>query len=328
MQVSTDGVPAGERFDFWNDVSARTWVPYELRCAPPLRDGFQAHLSVRELGSVQVTLMTTTPYEIHRTGELIRRSDPGLWKLGVAVSGAGTAAQDDRHTEFAVGDLMLYDTSRPYSAALAAGTRTSRLLVLRFAPALLPLPPRALAELTATRIPGTHGVGALTSQFLLRLARHIDEYSAADAARLSTLSLDLLAAALAHELDAEGSMPERTRHRALLARIDAFIQRNLGDPQLTPGAIAAAHNVSLRYLHKLFHDQDRTVAGCIRERRLEQCRHDLADPLLATRPIGAVAARWGFTSPAHFSQAFRRTYGLSPRQFREQHTERATAHGR
>ncbi|MFI7132105.1 helix-turn-helix transcriptional regulator [Nonomuraea sp. NPDC050153] len=61
-----------------------------------------------------------------------------------------------------------------------------------------------------------------------------------------------------------------------------------------------------------------TVAGWIRERRLDQCRHDLADPLLAARPINAIAARWGFTSAAHFSQAFRSAYGLSPRQFRQQ----------
>lgn len=67
-----------------------------------------------------------------------------------------------------------------------------------------------------------------------------------------------------------------------------------------------------------FHAEGHTVAGWIRERRLEQCRRDLAEPHLATRPINAIAARWGFASPAHFSQAFRNTYGLSPRQFRRQ----------
>ncbi|MFI0445632.1 helix-turn-helix domain-containing protein [Actinomadura sp. 6N118] len=319
MEVSTDGVPAGERFGYWHEVSARTWVPYELRCPPPLKKNFKARLSFRELGSVQVTLMTTTPYEIHRTDKLIRQSDPGMWKLGVAVRGAGTATQDDRHTEFAVGDLVLYDTSRPYSAALATDIGTGQLLVLQFARSQLPLPHQALRRLTAARIPGSHGIGALTSQFLLQLARHIDEYSAADAGRLSTLALDVLAAAIAHELDTASSVPAQTQHRVLLARIDAFVEQNLGDPRLTPSSIAAAHNISLRYLHKLFHEQDRTVAGWIRERRLERCRHDLADPLLATRPIGAVAARWGFTNPAHFSQSFRSAYNLSPRQFRELH---------
>jgi AraC-like DNA-binding protein len=103
-------------------------------------------------------------------------------------------------------------------------------------------------------------------------------------------------------------------------RIRAFIEQRLADPELTPATIAAEHHISLRYLHKLFHGQGITVAGWIRDRRLERCRRDLADPTLTARPISAVAARWGFTNPAHFSQAFRAAYGLSPRQFREHHT--------
>jgi AraC-like DNA-binding protein len=55
-------------------------------------------------------------------------------------------------------------------------------------------------------------------------------------------------------------------------------------------------------------------------------RRELADPHHAMRPIHAIAARWGFTNPAHFSQTFRSAYGLSPRQVRLQCTraERAT----
>jgi AraC-like DNA-binding protein len=45
-----------------------------------------------------------------------------------------------------------------------------------------------------------------------------------------------------------------------MAQFHAFIWENLGDPNLTPGAIAAAHHISLRYLHKLFHAEGQTVA--------------------------------------------------------------------
>lgn len=328
--VSTDGLPAGERFGFWHEVSSQTWVPYELSCEPHLENGFQARMDVRDLGALQVALMTTTPYVIHRTAKLIRRDDPGLCKLGIAVHGAGTTSQDGREAAFGVGDLVLYDTSRPYSAALSQEVPETRLLVLRFPRSLLPLPPRDLDRLTAVRIPGTHGVGALASSFLLRLARHIDEYGPADTARISTLALDTLTMALAHELDAGDTVPPQTRHRALLGRIHAFIERNLGDPALSPASIAAAHHISLRHLHNLFHRQGRTVAGWIRERRLEHCRRDLAEPLLAARPISAVAARWGFSGPAYFTQAFRNAYGVSPRQYREeQHAAgRGELHGR
>ncbi len=80
--------------------------------------------------------------------------------------------------------------------------------------------------------------------------------------------------------------------------------------------IAAAHHMSLRSLHQLFHDEGLTVAGWIRKRRLECCRHDLSDPALASRPVAAIAARWGFTSPGDFSRTFRAVHGLPPAEYR------------
>ncbi|MEU9869461.1 helix-turn-helix domain-containing protein [Actinomadura sp. NPDC048021] len=321
--VSTNGLAAGERFAFWHEVSSRTWVPYELSCDPDLETSFQARMDIWDLGSLQVALMTTTPYVIRRTAKLIRQDDPGLCKLGIAVDGAGNATQNGRETAFGVGDLVLYDTSRPYSATLSTDSPVARLLVLRFSRDLLPLPARDLDRLTAVRIPGSQGVGALTSTFLLQLARHIGEYSPTDLARLSTPALEALTAALAHELEAGDAVPLHTRRRALLAQIHTFIQQNLSDPDLSPASIAAAHHISLRHLHNLFNEQGRTVAGWIRERRLEHCRRDLAEPLLATRRISEIAARWGFSRPQHFTQAFRDAYGLSPRQYREEQYWRA-----
>ncbi|MEV0222182.1 helix-turn-helix domain-containing protein [Streptomyces sp. NPDC050704] len=194
----------------------------------------------------------------------------------------------------------------------------SQLLLLRFSRSLLPLPARDLRRLSALRIPGEKGIGALSSQFLLQLAQRMDELSPADTARLSTLTLDVLTTALADALDTSSAVQPHTRRRALMTQIHAFVQDILGDPNLSPDTIAAAHHISLRYLHKLFQHEGRTVAGWIRERRLERCRRGLADPQMATRPIRAIAARWGFARPAHFSQAFRSAYGISPRDFRRQ----------
>ncbi|MEU7974256.1 helix-turn-helix domain-containing protein [Micromonospora sp. NPDC049089] len=316
--VSTTEVPVEDGFAFWREVNSKLWVPYDLRCDSQWEPGFRAQVGISEFGPVQATLMTTMPHSVHRTPKLIRQADPEVFKLGCLVRGGGMITQDGQRTDFGVGDLILYDTSRPYLAEFTPDVPVSQLLLLRFPRLLLPLPPWELRRLSAVRIPGAQGVGALSSQFLLHLARHMDELSPLDAARLSTLTIDVLTAALANALDVQSAVPSHTRRRALMAQIHAFVRANLGDPRLTPDAIAAAHHISLRYLHKLFHEEGHTVAGWVRERRLEQCRRDLANPQLGARPIHAIAAQWGFTSPAHFSQAFRSAYGLSPRQFREQ----------
>jgi AraC-like DNA-binding protein len=102
----------------------------------------------------------------------------------------------------------------------------------------------------------------------------------------------------------------------LLTQIHAFIQQHLRNPELSPAVTAAAHHISVRLLHKLFHEQGQTVAGWIRQCRLERSQRDLVDPTQASRPVAAVAVRWGFGSTTHFTRAFRAAYGLPPHHYR------------
>ncbi|MFI9240588.1 helix-turn-helix domain-containing protein [Streptomyces sp. NPDC053079] len=104
-------------------------------------------------------------------------------------------------------------------------------------------------------------------------------------------------------------MGPEARRRALQARIHDYIRQRLRDPGLTPEAVAASHGISTRHLYALFRDQGLTVGAWIRERRLENCRRDLADPLLLGRPIHSIAAGWGFPNPADFSRTFRAPTG-------------------
>ncbi|MGI5204744.1 helix-turn-helix domain-containing protein [Spirillospora sp. CA-108201] len=317
--VSFAEVPAEERLAFWREMSSKMWMPLDVRCEPHAESAFEAQVALSGLGLVQASLLTAPSLTIRRTPRLIRRSDPETLFVTCTVRGHAIGEQAGRQADLGVGDLMLRDSSRPYLTRFGSSDPAGgQLLSLQFPRSMLPLPERGVRGLSAVRIRGDRGIGALASQFLLQLTRRLEEFSPTEAARVSTLTLDVLTAALAGALDAHEAVPAHTRRRALMAQIHAFIQANLGDAHLTPGVIAAAHHISLRYLHQLFHEEGHTVAGWIRGRRLERCRRDLADPRLADRPIKAIAARWGFTSPAHFSQAFCSAYGLSPRQFRQQ----------
>jgi AraC-like DNA-binding protein len=99
--------------------------------------------------------------------------------------------------------------------------------------------------------------------------------------------------------------------------VKTFIQRHLHDPELTPAAVAAAHHISVSYLHRLFRDQDTTVSGWIRQQRLDHVRRDLDDPAQSAVPLHEVAARRGFAHPAVFSRAFRAAYGIPPSDYRQ-----------
>jgi hypothetical protein len=46
--------------------------------------------------------------------------------------------------------------------------------------------------------------------------------------------LELVSAALAHELGQEAAVPPESQRRTLFRKIQTFIEHNLGDPDLTP----------------------------------------------------------------------------------------------
>jgi hypothetical protein len=90
-------------------------------------------------------------------------------------------------------------------------------------------------QVTAVTMPASPGIGALTSRLLVQLATGMGHYTPAEAARLSTAALEVLATRLAHELDADRWLTPEAHRRALLTRIHAFIQQHLGDPELSRG---------------------------------------------------------------------------------------------
>jgi AraC-like DNA-binding protein len=180
----------------------------------------------------------------------------------------------------------------------------------------LPLRTDDTTKLTAVGLNADDGPGALFSSTARQLARHLDHFDVASGVRVGTATLDLLTVALAGRLDRGGGLPPDVPQRVLIVRMRAFIEDQLADSDLTPSAIARAHHVSLRYLYKLFEGEQKSVAGLIKERRLERCRRDLLDPSLRHLPVSAIAARWGMPNAAHFSHAFRAAYGMAPVEYR------------
>jgi AraC-like DNA-binding protein len=311
--ISSDQVPAAERLDFVRAVvSEARMAPVEFLPADPAR--FRVELRYGDVGAVRVLRIAGTPYRFLRTWALIRRSAPDLLSVSLAVAGHGMLSQHGRDAPAGPGGFALHDLNHPYSLGTAAPVSA---LQLTFPRALLPLPPVQLERLTAVPLGPDPGIGRLTSQLLMQLADGMDHYTPAQAMRLSTAALDVLATRLAHELDGDDWLPPETHRHALLVRIHTFIQQHLGDPELSPGVVAAAHHISIRSLHRLFQGQGETVAGWIRRRRLEGARRDLCDPGLGSRPAAAIGARWGFSSASHFTQVFKAAYGMPPHAYRQ-----------
>ncbi|MDG4809114.1 helix-turn-helix domain-containing protein [Micromonospora sp. WMMD1120] len=315
--VDTSVLPPGERFGMWLDLIARTSAPMRIWSAHA--HDFSARAAFLDLGPIQLIKYRQPSLDAVRTPKLIRQSDTELYMLALTNNGVGTASQDGNHSEISAGDFTFYNGSRPHELAHHATEPERELansIVTMIPHAVLPMPMHRIAPLYSGRLSGRTGVGALVAQFLLQVTAHPEQYDAADASRLGAVGLDLVTTMLGRHL-AEDVVPTEVRRRTLFAQVQAYNYGHLGDTTLSPQAVADAHHISVRSLHRLFAAEDATAASYIRQLRLSRCWRDLTDPALRNQTVHAIGARWGFPDRAHFSRVFRAAYGLSPREHRD-----------
>ncbi|HEY7489362.1 MAG TPA: helix-turn-helix domain-containing protein [Streptosporangiaceae bacterium] len=310
--IRTRDVPAKLRLDAWKSVVCDTLGPLDMRADPdvPLR----GEIGAGRLGPVVVgTVRTATPHSVHRTAGLIRNDGRELYRVVLIMSGSVLLRQGDRTARLRRGEFAIYDFNRPYELRYEAAVR---LAVFGFPHEMLALPADPVAQLAAVPIVTDEGTGAIAAPLLRRVALDLETYQPASASRLSSVVMNVVTATVAERVELTGSLPVEERQRTLLLRIHEFVEQHLGEIDLGPAVVAAAHHISVRHLHRLFERQHTTVAAWIRHRRLERCRADLADPALVALPVSAVACRWGLPDSAQFSRMFRRTYGASPAEYR------------
>jgi AraC family transcriptional regulator len=161
------------------------------------------------------------------------------------------------------------------------------------------------------------------------IARMLDErlFMAAAAFELLTrqLVVELLRGDAISRVAAEGLLLELIAKMASLAgetgrprwlrQADDILHERAADPP-TVAALAQQVGVPATRLARSF----RSEFGCTVAQRVRQLRLDSAALELVTsvEPIARVATRAGFYDQSHFSNAFRRHFGITPASYREQ----------
>jgi AraC-like DNA-binding protein len=300
-----------EDFATWRTIVSESFVPLDVKTDS--EDNFKAQIRMRSLGDVFVSDIGARSHSVERTPSLIGHDDKRYFKLSLQLAGTGLLMQDGREAVLHPGDLAIYDTDRPYTLAFESDFRS---LVVMVPQTVFDLPRDVVGQMTATRISGDQGLARIVGPFLTQMAKNMDELTGHSGVRLMNNALDLITTLLHGELDSENVALGASHRSSLLQEIRAYIDDNLGDPHLSPGAIAAANFISTRHLHGIFKKEGVTVSAWIRSRRLEHCRRELSDPLFINRPVSSIAIRWGFVDASHFSRLFRATFGEAPTVFR------------
>jgi acetamidase/formamidase/AraC-like DNA-binding protein len=179
--------------------------------------------------------------------------------------------------------------------------------------------------LDEVRVLASGGFTEVFSRTLESTARNLETLSDPEWAALAQGLADLLPTFVRQLVAPTTEAGGTATQAAILHRLCQTIERKLDDPELTPARVAEAEGISERYMQKLFEGSGSSFTHYLRERRLQRTSAELSNPAEAHHSISEIAYRNGFNDSAHFSRAFRHRFGLSPREFRQQEIERATA---
>jgi len=307
--VHTDTLGLSEREVFWHQLLAHP-------CAAVQLEGWTEHgkpaaqLRSTRRGRLEMVQFEATPQVHRRTQREIRPADLTYFQTVILTKGAGTLHQDGRTAQLSPGDLVMFENSRPFTWTFTEPWATTQLSIPREAVKLTDSERQAMS---ARPLSGRDGLSGVVARFIVDLVHHGSQIPEAQSERILAQVSDLAISLFATSANSEYA---DARHRTMLDRIKSYIETHFRDPGLSPDQIAAAANISTRYLHKLFQGEFETVALYLRGLRLQHARDELLDPRHEHRSIAAIAHGCGFGDLSGFNRAFKAAYGINPRDVR------------
>ncbi|ATG89308.1 helix-turn-helix domain-containing protein [Methylomonas koyamae] len=309
LRLSTADLPPTQRRDWLHHVIGREYARVEI--TPPAQAELFNEMTIYPWQELRLSAIRSSSIGLYCPPCEPETASQDAYFAVVLLHGRYRLQQDGRAAELQAGDIALYDATRPHRIECPEP----------FAKLLVSVPRQLLQQrlvgvehCSAMRIPGSGGLGAVTSDFLRSAARQADCIDAARFAPLAGQALDLLALTLSALRPGRFELAD---HRAqALSRIKRLIEARLADPELDSAAIAGAARLSPRYINALFNAENTSLMRYVWQRRLQRCGEELRSERHAGRSLTEIALRWGFNDMSHFSRAFKRRYGCSPSDYR------------
>jgi AraC family transcriptional activator of tynA and feaB len=307
LSFSTDLIRASDRLEAWRYNAKQVCGNCQFQF--PKIYAFHGEIERRKVAGLELTRFSSSPLSFSKFPAVSLRSDDRCCIVITQLVGVRRYSQNGAVAILKPQDTTLIDSGVPWSSDCRG--ECSR-LYLRIPRALVESRLRFGSLPIARRICGESGLGATLFRLATSLYHEADTLTVEEGMVALEAYLGILSACIGCP---EPALP--VGHSGeLSSRIEDFIEIHLAEPRLGPGEIAAAIGISVRHLHRLFTRTGGTIADSIRERRLQQCRSDLANPRMRERTITEIAFSWGFSDSAHFSRSFKRQFGICPTTFR------------
>jgi AraC-like DNA-binding protein len=304
-QINVDGLPAGERLDIWRSALEPIFeiTPDPHRPAA----GFVGSITMSHLGDALISTVASTAQIFDRSRAHAKRSGVDHFMVQTFVRGEHNGVCGENEVRRGRGDvwiLVLGQATRTH-----AGSFTNVTLIMP-RDRVLPLLKGGDVHGTTLRSASARLIGSHLKA-LLCAAPELDLIEAAAAVDAAAL---MIGGAWSSIRESRADVTAAVRATARRAICD-YVDQHLTDETLSPGVLLRLFGISRGTLYRLFED-DVGVAAYILGRRLDRCRAILGRSTGKDGSIGELAFGHGFASEAHFSRAFRRRFGIAPRDAR------------
>lgn len=307
FRLSPTNLPAEEAYEAWRKIMSRMFdisKPRVVDCLP------QGGVSTFLLGDMMANRSGFNAQRLTRDRRVIEAT-PDHLVLQLYLSGGFSGDIGGKPVRISRGNVAvcdlrkLLDVEAVTSSTIGLSIPRSLLdgINLEQVPARLD---RTRERLLAARMTAFHqrlptlalsDLPGVTAELVGAIRRLLDPSTAHDV-------LD------ARELDAD--------RVALAEQVIAYL---IALPDLSPATIAERLQMSRATLYRLFAERG-GVMHHVWKMRLEAVRAALDQPM-EPRTLARLAADHGFKSTAHLSRSFRAHYGVSPREWRVQHSARS-----
>jgi AraC-like DNA-binding protein len=310
--LTTDAVPARDRFAYWREVVTRHFL--DLR---PERRGdgaFHGEIHAHRVGNISVSQVSSGGQRVFRSKPEIARSPVPVYFVNVQADGRSSFRQGGEETELFRGDIFVVDALREFELGVERPFRHLSLKVPKeWLETRLARPDLAAGAVVRQ----SNQLGRLLSSYLLEgFAAPSQELNARSVALIAGQAVDLLAEAIG-EGHADNPACVAARRAALFTQAQRLIRLRFGDPDLAPASIAIKLGISTRLLHKIFAERDSTVMRHVLEERLNHAAAMLATQAASRRSVTDIAFASGFNDSSHFGRVFAVRFGMTPSQWRK-----------
>lgn len=308
IAFDTEELAPSTRMSAWCDILDKFALQPRFVETPDRLCGRIDHIySSRGIG------FSTMEAQPHRLSSATERAGEDIFFLSIVPEGRAAVEIDGRSVELSRGDILY--GKRGVVGAIEMHTPFKLLNVNMSAMAL----ERAALVDLPTRLIHLRGDSATTrvlAAMLSEVAQSLDRLDDAGTMAIESAIIRLLVNSVFEGTGANPLGGLASVRANVLRRIWETIDARLQDDRLSLATVAEDHGLSPRYVQKLFEESGRSFRTFVRERRLDKCRTELANPINANLSINAICLHWGFYDGAAFSRAFRGAYGCTPTAFR------------